>query len=55
MQLFESLALGFFRVFGITEPTATTRRRAAWFLLALLSVALVILCIVASVAVRVIH
>jgi hypothetical protein len=36
MQLLEALATAFFRVFGITQPSDATRRRAAWFLLGIL-------------------
>jgi hypothetical protein len=38
MRLLEALASAFFRTFGITQPSAETRRRAAWFLLGLLVV-----------------
>jgi len=37
MQLIESLASTFFRVFGITQPSEQMRRRAAWFLLGMLT------------------
>jgi len=40
MLMFENLACAFFRTFGITQPDDQTRRRAAWFILALLVVAL---------------
>jgi hypothetical protein len=39
MHLFENMACAFFRTFGITQPDNQTRRRAAWFILALLVVA----------------
>ncbi len=41
MDLLESLALAFFRIFGITEPTGNARRRAAIFLLVTLTAVLV--------------
>ena len=41
MRLLEALAGLFFRTFGITEPTEHTRRRAAWFILAMFSVIIV--------------
>jgi hypothetical protein len=37
MRLLEALASAFFNTFGITQPSPETRRRAAWFLLGLLS------------------
>jgi hypothetical protein len=36
MRLFEAIASAFFKTFGITQPSAENRRRAAWFLLVLL-------------------
>jgi hypothetical protein len=36
MQLLETLAVAFFNVFGITQPSDATRRRAAWFLFVML-------------------
>ena len=39
MHLFENMACAFLRTFGITQPDDQTRRRAAWFILALLVVA----------------
>jgi hypothetical protein len=41
MRLLEAFASAFFRTFGITEPSAEARRRAAWFLLGLLVLGLV--------------
>ena len=37
MRFLEALANAFFRTFGITEPTDQTRRRAAWFLLGMIT------------------
>ena len=36
MRLLEALAAAFINTFGITQPTEAARRRAAWFILALL-------------------
>ena len=44
MNLLESLALAFFRPFGITEPPAKARRGAAIFLLGMLIAVVVGLC-----------
>lgn len=33
MRFFELLALAFFRVFGITEPTDQKLRRSVWYLI----------------------
>jgi hypothetical protein len=41
MRLLEALASAFFSTFGITQPTETTRRRAAWLVLVLLVLAVV--------------
>jgi hypothetical protein len=46
MRLLEALASLFINTFGITQPTDQTRRRAAWFIFALLVLAL---CVVATV------
>jgi len=49
MHFFEALATAFFRTFGITQPTESALRRAAWFLFGLL--ALILLSIVAVVSI----
>jgi uncharacterized membrane protein len=36
MHLLETLATAFFNIFGITQPAESTRRRATWFLIAML-------------------
>jgi hypothetical protein len=46
MRLLEALASIFINVFGITQPTPEMRRKAAWFILGLLLVAL---CVVVAV------
>ncbi len=40
MRLLEAFAVTFFKVFGITQPTPQAQRRAAWFFLGLLLLAL---------------
>jgi hypothetical protein len=42
MRLLEALASLFINTFGITQPTEQTRRRAAWFIFALLLVTLAV-------------
>jgi hypothetical protein len=41
MQLLDSLALAFINTFGITQPTEAARRRASWFIFAMLLLTLV--------------
>jgi uncharacterized membrane protein len=36
MHLLETLASAFFNIFGITQPSDAARRRATWFLIAML-------------------
>lgn len=40
MRFLEALAAAFINTFGITQPTDETRRRAAWFILAMMMVTL---------------
>jgi len=40
MRLLEALAGIFIDTFGITQPTEKTRRRAAWFILTMLTLVL---------------
>jgi len=42
MRFLEALASIFINVFGITQPTPEMRRKAAWFILVLLTVALLV-------------
>ena len=42
MRLLEALASIFINVFGITQPTPEMRRKAAWFILGLLMIALLV-------------
>ena len=37
MRFLEALATAFYRTFGITQPSDSMRRRAAWFLLGLIT------------------
>jgi hypothetical protein len=46
MRLLEALAAAFINTFGITQPTEQMRRRAAWFIVGML--ALVVLLIGAA-------
>lgn len=52
MQLLEAIAIAFFRTFGITEPTEQTRRRAAWFLLGLSTLILVVFVTLGAILLR---
>jgi hypothetical protein len=36
MHLLETLAMAFFNIFGITQPTESARARATWFLFGML-------------------
>ena len=36
MHLLQSLAMAFFNIFGITQPSESTRARATWFLFGML-------------------
>ncbi|QMV18229.1 hypothetical protein GOB94_05620 [Granulicella sp. 5B5] len=49
MNVLEALAAAFFKTFGITQPTAQTKRRAAWFILALMTVGLIVIVVAAVV------
>jgi hypothetical protein len=49
MRLLEALASAFISTFGITQPTDRTRRRAAWFILGMLTLVFLGLCIGGSV------
>ncbi len=55
MQLLEALDDAFTNTFGITQPTAEARRRAAWFILALLILTLVAVSVVGTVLYRTLH
>ena len=46
MKFLDLLALTFFRVFGITQPSPGQTRRASWFILGLLVAVLILLGIV---------
>jgi hypothetical protein len=55
MRLLEALASLFINTFGITQPTDATRRRAAWFILCLLILTLVVVSSVGYVLYRSMH
>ena len=55
MRLLEVLAAAFINTFGITQPTEKTRRRAAWFILALLIATAVIVVLVGLTFLGVLH
>jgi hypothetical protein len=55
MRLLESIASAFIRTFGITEPDDQTRRRASWFILALLVLCLVVVALAGSLFYHVLH
>lgn len=42
MRLLETLADIFINTFGITQPTPETRRRASWFILAMMILVLLV-------------
>jgi hypothetical protein len=49
MHILEALASIFINTFGITQPTAETRRKAAWFILALLVGTLAVVVLIGTV------
>jgi hypothetical protein len=49
MALIEALAAAFINTFGITQPTEKTRRQAAWFIIGMLVVVVVLLIALGSV------
>jgi hypothetical protein len=55
MRLMEALATAFINTFGITQPTDSMRRRAAWFILGMLSLVFVGLCVGAALLFHVMH
>jgi hypothetical protein len=55
MRLLEALANAFINTFGITQPTDKMRRRAAWFILGMLSLVFVALCVGATLLFRIMH
>jgi len=55
MRLLEALASMFINTFGITQPTDAGRRRAAWFILALLILTLGVVATAGYVLYRSIH
>jgi len=55
MRLLEALTSAFINTFGITQPTEKTRRRASWFILSLLVVALIVVCAIGSIFYHLMH
>jgi hypothetical protein len=55
MRLLEALASAFITTFGITQPDDRTRRRAAWFILGMLTLVLVGLCAVGVLLLHLMH
>jgi hypothetical protein len=55
MMLLEALANAFINTFGITQPTPQMRRKAAWFILVLLTLALALVCAVGAVLYQLLH
>ncbi|HZL25553.1 MAG TPA: hypothetical protein VFC39_03385 [Acidobacteriaceae bacterium] len=55
MRLLEALASIFINVFGITQPTPEMRRKAAWFILVLLTLTLLLVAAVGVVLYQVIR
>lgn len=45
MGLLDSLAMAFINTFGITQPTEAARRRASWFILAMLVLTLLVVAV----------
>ncbi len=43
MNVLEALSTAFINTFGITQPTDKTRRQAAWFILGLMALVLIII------------
>jgi hypothetical protein len=55
MRILEALASLFVNTFGITQPTDEMRRKAAWFILGLLLVALGAVAVIGFVLYQAIH
>lgn len=55
MRLLEGLASAFINTFGITQPTDRTRRRAAWFILGLLILTVVLIALITTFLLRILH
>jgi hypothetical protein len=55
MWLLEALASMFINTFGITQPTDEMRRKAAWFILGLLVLALMVVTVVGLALYHAIH
>ena len=55
MRILEGLASIFINTFGITQPTDEVRRKAAWFILALLIITLILVSIAGLVVFQVVN
>lgn len=55
MKLLDGLATLFINTFGITQPTEQQRRRASWFILGLIVVALLVVAVIGVVLSQVIR
>lgn len=55
MRILEALASIFINTFGITQPTDAMRRKAAWFILALMIITLILVSIAGFIVFQVIH
>jgi hypothetical protein len=55
MNILERVAHVFVNTFGITQPTVEARRKAAWFILALLIGTLIVVAIAGMLIYRMLH
>ena len=46
MRVLEQFAAAFINTFGITQPTEAQRRRAAWFIVVLLSLTVAVVAVI---------
>lgn len=55
MNLFETLAMAFFNIFGITQPSDKARRRATWFLFGMLLLVVLVIALAGYALYHLIH
>jgi hypothetical protein len=55
MHLLESLAMAFFNIFGITQPSESARARATWFLFGMLLLVALVIALAGYVLYHLIH
>jgi hypothetical protein len=55
MRVLDMFANGFINFFGITQPSEETRRRASWFIVALLATCFVLVALVGGMFVHVLR